>query len=253
MKPLAPTSVWLCVVALLVGTVAVAADEPCKFSPLGTADVAAVRDGRTLILKDGRELRLAAIEVNEESRAALEDALARRSIRIEKLGDDNDRYGRVVAFAFAGDTRRSLQHVLLEQGQARVAARVGDKMCAESLLTVERDARRAGRGLWANPNFAPLAAENLPRLQAERGRFVLVQGKVLSVRESGATIYMNFGRRWTQALTVTVLRREAKRFAAAGVEPKQLEGRRVRIRGWLEQRNGPTIEATAPEQIEFAE
>jgi hypothetical protein len=75
----------------------------------------------------------------------------------------------------------------------------------------------------------------------------------MSVRESGATIYMNFGRRWTQALTVTLLRREAKRFAAAGVEPKQLEGRRVRIRGWLEQRTGPTIEATAPEQIEFAE
>lgn len=253
MKPVAPTSARLCVVALLISTAAAAAEEPCKLSPLGTADVAAVRDGRTLILKDGRELRLAAIEVNEESRAALEDALARRSIRIEKLGDENDRYGRVVAFAFAGDTRQSLQHVLLAQGQARVAARVGDKTCAESLLTAEREARRESRGLWANPNFAPLAAENLPRLQAERGRFVLVQGKVLSVRESGATIYMNFGRRWTQALTVTLLRREAKRFAAAGVEPKQLEGRRVRIRGWLEQRNGPTIEATAPEQIEFAE
>jgi hypothetical protein len=120
-------------------------------------------------------------------------------------------------------------------------------------LTAERTARRNGRGLWANPNFAPLAAENLPRLQAERGRFVLVQGKVLSVREGGATIYVNFGRRWTQALTVTILRRDARRFAAAGWEPKQLEGRHIRVRGWLEQRSGPTIEATAPEQIELAE
>jgi len=31
---------------------------------------------------------------------------------------------------------------------------------------------------------------------------------VLSVRESGGTIYMNFGRRWSQALTVTILKRE---------------------------------------------
>lgn len=253
-EPMKLARTLVCIAALLVPATASAAEEPCKLSPAGTAEVAAVRDGRTLMLKDGRELRLMAIEVTGQSRTALEIALAGRSLRLEKLGEEHDRYGRVVAFAFAGDTRQSLQHVLLEQGQARVAARVGDKTCAESLLIAERDARRAGRGLWADPNFAPLAAENLPRLQAERGRFVLVQGKVLSVRESGATIYMNFGRRWTQALTVTMLRREAKRFAAAaGVEPKQLEGRRVRVRGWLEQRSGPTIEATAPEQIEFAE
>jgi endonuclease YncB( thermonuclease family) len=239
--------------ALLVPVTARAAETSCTLSPLGTAEVAAVRDGRTLMLTDGRELRLAAIEVNADSRAALESAIAGRPIRLEKLGEEQDRYGRTVAFAFAGDTRRSLQHVLLEQGQARVAARVGDKACAESLLAAEGEARRARRGLWADPNFAPLAAENLRRLQAERGRFVLVQGKVLSVRESGATIYMNFGRRWTQALTVTMLRREAKRFAAAGIEPRQLEGRHVRVRGWLEQRTGPTIEATAPEQIEIAE
>lgn len=252
MKPAVPARAVLCVAALLVPAAAGAA-EPCKLSPIGTAEVATVRDGRTLMLKDGRELRLAAIEVNDESRAALETAIAGRLLRLEKLGEEHDRYGRTVAFVFAGDTRRSLQHVLLEQGQARVAARVGDKACADSLLAAEHDARRAGRGLWADPNFAPLAAENLLRLQAERGRFVLVQGKVLSVRESGATIYMNFGRRWTQALTITMLRRETRRFAAAGVEPKQFEGRRVRVRGWLEQRNGPTIEATAPEQIEFAE
>jgi hypothetical protein len=30
---------------------------------------------------------------------------------------------------------------------------------------------------------------------------------VLSVRESGATIYVNFGRRWTEDFTVTILKR----------------------------------------------
>ena len=69
---------------------------------------------------------------------------------------------------------------LLEQGQARVSARIGDKACAETLLTAERKARSAGRGLWADPNFAPLRAENLPRLQAETGHFALVEGKLLT-------------------------------------------------------------------------
>src|SRR3990172_5703236 len=98
------------------------------------------------------------------------------------------------AFPSAGAPRQSLQAGLLERGQARVSARIGDKACADGLLTIERAARAARRGLWADPNFAPLQAENLLRLQAERGHFALVEGKVLSVRESGATIYVNFGR-----------------------------------------------------------
>jgi endonuclease YncB( thermonuclease family) len=229
------------------------AQAPCKLAAIGEAKVAAVRDGRTLRLADGRELRLAAIEVGGSSRAALQSLVAGRPLRLERLGADHDRYGRLVAFAFAGDAQQSLQQALLEQGHARVSARVGDKACAEALLTTERAARAARRGLWADPNFAPLNAENLTRLRAERGHFVLVEGKVLSVHESGATIYLNFGRHWTKDFTVTILRRRQRAFASAGIELKRLEGRRIRVRGWIEQRRGPIIEVTAPEQIEFAD
>ena len=103
----------------------------------------------------------------------------------------------------------------------------------------------------SDPNFAPLQAENLTQLQAERGRFALVEGKVLSVRKSGATIYVNFWRRWTRDFTVIILKRQQRTFAAAGIEPKQLEGHRVWIRGWIEQRSEPVVMAEAPEQIEL--
>ncbi len=73
------------------------------------------------------------------------------------------------------------------------------------------------------------------------------------MRESGATIYVNFGRRWTRDFTVTILRRLGKAFTTAGVEPKKLEGRRIRVRGWIEQRGGPIITAETPEQIEVLE
>jgi hypothetical protein len=98
-----------------------------------------------------------------------------------------------------------------------------------------------------------MGAESGADLVAERGRFTVVEGKVLSVRESGATIYMNFGRRWSQALTVTILKRNERNFAVAGLELKKLENRRVRVRGWVEERSGPRIEAARPEQIEIAE
>jgi endonuclease YncB( thermonuclease family) len=82
-----------------------------------------------------------------------------------------DRYGRRVAFAFAGNTRQSLEQALLAAGAAQVAARVGDRACAETLLAAEREARAGHRGLWADPNFAPLAADNFARLAAEIGHF----------------------------------------------------------------------------------
>jgi len=234
-----------------------AAQVPCKLTALGSAKATNARDGRTLLLDDGRELRLAAIEAGDDSRNALQALAAGRAIRLEKLGGkkgpEQDRYGHLVAFAFIEDGERSLRQALLERGFARISARIGDgdKACAESLLNSERAARAAQRGLWADPNFAPLQAENLGRLTAQRGHFALIEGKVLSVRESGATIYINFGRRWMRDFTVTILKRLQRTFA--GVEPKQLEGSRIRVRGWIEQRGGPIIAAEAPEQIELVD
>jgi endonuclease YncB( thermonuclease family) len=241
------------ITTLLSLTTTSLADEPCRGQAMGTVNVAAVRDGRTLVLDDGRELRLAAIEAGADSRGALQALIAGRPLRLERLGAESDRYGRLVAYAYAGEAEQSLQAALLEQGQARVSGRIGDKACAETLLTAERNARSAGRGLWADPNFAPLRAENLPRLQAKTGHFALIEGKVLSVRESGATIYVNFGRRWTRDFTVIILKRQQRTFTAAGLEPKRLEGRRIRVRGFLEQRGGPIVVAEAPEQIELVD
>ena len=88
---------------------------------------------------------------------------------------------------------------------------------------------------------------------AQRGRFALVEGKVVSVGESGPIIYVNFGRHWATDFTVTILKRNARSFLAAGIEPRKLADRRVRVRGWIEERGGPQIEASRPEQIEFIE
>ncbi|HXQ82989.1 MAG TPA: hypothetical protein VN769_02870 [Xanthobacteraceae bacterium] len=75
---------------------------------------------------------------------------------------------------------------------------------------------------------------------------------------------MNFGRRWSEGFTVTILKRNARNFTAAGLDLKGLAGRRVRVRGWIEERGGtagspggstggsPWIEAVHPEQIEIA-
>jgi endonuclease YncB( thermonuclease family) len=228
-------------------------DNACQLTPLGTVKVTAVRDGRTLALADGRELRLAAIEVPDRAGAVLQRLADGRRLRLAAFGRQPDRYGRLVAFAFVDGQDASVQEILLAKGEAMVSARAGGKACTERLLATEREARAGRRGLWADPNFAPLPAEDSVRLRAEAGHFVLVEGKILSVRTSGTTTYLNFGQHWTRGFSVIILRRDRPGFAAAGLDPEQLEGRRVRVRGWIEQRRGPVMKAAAPVQIELIE
>lgn len=224
------------------------AEQPCKGTPAGSGVVSSVRDGRTLTLADGREIRLAGIEGPDDGETLRALAVG-QSLRLDRVGDD--RYGRLVAFAYPGEAQETLQTALLAAGQARVSARPGGKSCADALLAAERPARAARRGVWADPNFVPLSSENLTMLAARKGQFALVEGQVLSVRESGATIYVNFGRRWTRDFALTIPKREARAFGAAGIEPKTLERRRIRVRGIIEQRTGPIIDVTGPEQIEL--
>jgi endonuclease YncB( thermonuclease family) len=228
----------------------------CRFEGVSSGKVRTIADGRSFVLDDGREIRLAGIEVplppapgeageraeaGRRAKAALENLIAGREVELRQTGAA-DRYGRIMAQANvrqedSGPFRSAANH-MLAAGFARVSAQVGnhagDRACADEMLAQERAARESKLGLWREPYYAILEAGSFAELSAERGHFTVVEGKVLSVRESGGTIYMNFGRRWSQALTVTILKRNERMFAAAGLEPRALEAGR-------------------PEQIEIAE
>jgi len=225
----------------------------CTFESAGSGTVRAVLDGRTFVLADGREILLAAVEVAGAGHVAVEKMLGGREVVLKRLGPDTDRHGRLPAHVFVAGDERSAQQALLAAGHARVSARVGDAACAAALLGAERAARSAGLGLWSEASYAPRQAGDPAAVLAERGRFTLVEGTVVSVRESGGTIYVNFGRRWSEDFTATVLRRNERTFTAAGVDLKKLAGRTVRVRGFVEERGGPWIEVTRPEQIEIAD
>jgi len=254
------------------------ASSACKTEVFATGRVGSVVDARSFVLDDGREVRLAGLEVpltpapgESDARAEAAAAAARTArdalaaiVLGEKItlsgtggpiGAKVDRYGRMLAFGHVerDGTRTSVAQEMVARGFARVAANVGDRACAAELLGKERSARERKLGLWGAAYYAVIGAENGADLVAENGLFTVAEGKVWSVRESAGTIYLNFGRRWSEALTVTVLKRNERIFNAGGLDLKKLEKRRVRVRGWVEERNGPRIEATRPEQIEIAE
>ncbi len=243
----------LAALATLVANSAASA-APCAFALQGEGRVAAIVDARSLRLADGREVKLAGIEpVSLEAAkrtATLSAIVAGRDIVLHGDDDGPDRYGRQTAFIFVAGEENSVQATLLARGEAFAAADVSDRDCASALLAAEDSGRAAKKGIWAGP-AATKNAESTGDILAGNGRFMLVEGRVLSVRQAGATTYLNFGRNWTRDFAVTISRRVLPSLEAAGMTPKSLENRRIRVRGFIETRTGPRIELLRAGQIEL--
>ncbi|MDH5799092.1 MAG: hypothetical protein OEZ19_11040, partial [Paracoccaceae bacterium] len=79
------------------------------------------------------------------------------------------------------------------------------------------------------------------------------EGRVLDAADVRGTIYLNFGADWRSDFTVKITSRSRKLFEAEGFDFPAMENRTIRVRGWLDEMNGPMIEATHPEQIELLE
>lgn len=225
----------------------------CAFDPQGEGRVAAVIDARSFRLEDGREVVLAGIEPagSETSKniSALSAIVAGREVTLSGPDDTPDRYGRQPAFGFVSPSQPPVQAQLLAQGAALVSGSVTDKDCAALLAAAEAAGRDAKQGIWADP-AAIKNTESPGDILAGIGRFTVVEGKVLSVRQAGATTYLNFGRNWTRDFAVTISRRMLPAFETAGIVLKSLENKRIRVRGWVESRTGPRIEALHVGQIE---
>jgi endonuclease YncB( thermonuclease family) len=233
---------------LVAGRAAFAA--PCQFEAQGEGRVAAIIDARSVRLDDGREIRLTGIEPTATTKQALVSLLAGRDVTLRGTDDTPDRYGRQGAMVFLSEGDSSAQATLLAQGDAIVSAEITEKDCAAALMSSEAEARRQKKGSWADPS-AIKNAESPDDILAEIGRFVVVEGKVLSVRQAGATTYLNFGRSWTRGFAVTISKRMLPAFESAGVALKSLENRRVRVRGWVEGNTGPRIDVLRVGQVEL--
>ncbi|WP_407177469.1 thermonuclease family protein [Bradyrhizobium sp. STM 3562] len=225
----------------------------CAPPPQGEGRVAEIVDGRSFRLTDGREIRLAGIEPAGITKAervnALSALVAGRNVSLRGDDDAPDRYGRQTAFVFLAASEVPVQAQLVSQGRALVLPDIENRDCAAALMAAEAEARAAKRGTWS-ANDVIKNAESPDDILAGVGHFTVVEGKVLSVRQSGATTYLNFGRHWTQDFAATIPRHVLPAFAAAGIALKSLENRRIRIRGWVEARPGPRIEVVRVGQIE---
>ncbi len=241
-------------VALIICTCAQPALAACEFALQGDGRVSSVLDAKTFRLEDGREVRLAGIELaagsTDSGKAMLTALIESRDVSLHGADDTPDRYGRQPAFVALKGSVTPVQFEMLSRGEALASPTVSDPACSRALLAAEAVARAARRGIWTG-SAALKNAESTDDILARLGRFTVVEGTVSSARLAGATFYVNFGRRWTRDFAVTISRRMIASVEAAGIDLKSLKGKRVRVRGWIEKRGGPRIEITHAGQLEL--
>jgi len=222
----------------------------------GTVTIAATIDGETLRLADGRELRLAGIGVPrstphfaQEAQQTLADLADRREAQIYYEERRNDRYGRTVAHvAVASDLW--LEAELVRRGLARVETTRDTAAAAVVLLAIEREARAAGRGLWARPEYRVRDAGGLGRW---RDSFQIVAGRVAASHRSPGRLWLEFASAQGRGLELEIPAEANRLFRAAGMDLSGLVGADVRVRGWLRWQDGPIIAVDHPAQIELVE
>ncbi len=234
---------------------------PPSLTDGGIATVTVIVDGDTIILDDDRQVRLVGIQapklplgrpdfqpwpLADDAKQALSDLILGRRVRLAYGGREEDRYGRRLAHLYDLDGRW-LQGILLEQGLARVYSFADNRALIPEMLRAEARARAGRRGIWQNPFYTVLdqraAAQHI-------GEYALVEGLVMSNAVVRGRGYINFGADYRTDFTISIAPRDLKNFPARQATLDVFQGHRVRVRGWLEWRNGPMINVTHPEQIE---
>ncbi|NQV85135.1 MAG: thermonuclease family protein [Rhodospirillales bacterium] len=253
---------------LLIAVPAAAKGLPDGLKPGAEATIARVVDGDTVVLEtpvDGaRQVRLVGLQAPKlplgrknfpvwplatESKRALEELTLGRRVRLFFGGVQKDRHGRLLAHLHTADGVW-VQGEMLGRGMARVYSFPDNRAAVADMLAFERAAREAGRGIWGHPFYGVRDAMDTKAVSRLAGTFQVVRGRVAKAARIKSRVYLNFGQNWRDDFTITIETSARRMFDKAGTDPLSLQGKIVRVRGWLKKYNGPMIELSHPEQIE---
>ncbi len=247
--------------------------------------VVAVLDAQTLLLDDGSEVRLtgalppfrpAPDATPTEARVspssptapwpplvqahqALVKLAQAQTVQLGATGGKPNRYGQILAQVYIIPQNSKdqpprapiwLQGYLIANGLARAHPSSALGPCLGKLIQLEGRARTAQAGLWNTAAFQIRDAGAPETLIGDIGSFQIIEGRVLRTGGGRNKFYLNFGKNWRRDFTVGINRKLVRQFARDGLNLRRLRGRTIRVRGWLEGRGGPYIQATSAAQIE---
>ncbi|MBS3951956.1 MAG: thermonuclease family protein [Methylomicrobium sp.] len=213
--------------------------RPVEISPgIAFYHVTKVFDGDTILLVDGRKVRLLGINTpeiahrNQEAEAGgiaaknwLTAQLLNKRIRLVMDVESHDAYDRVLAHVFTDD-HRHINAELVEQGFAAVVIHPPNLEFLDTLLAAQEKAEKSRLGIWRLPEYEVKAADALNR--ANYRGWQRLQGQIESIRWSKKYVYVNL----TPQVDLRIERKQLGLFSdLAG-----LRGKTIEARGWINRR-----------------
>jgi hypothetical protein len=247
-----------------------AADDACA-TPAETELVRLAgldRHGEPL-LADGRTIRLGGLapRQNDTERERFATQLARwhgQSFLLAPLGGA-DRWGRLPGRLLAADDapdalagQPDLSAALLAEGAALRLPEPGLAACNEIWRKAEPRPVASGQPGGPQRKHAAVAlpvvdGHDAAAMRAQAGRIVVVEGRVAGVGERAQRTYLNFERRRGAGGSIVLSRALWRELQRAGWTAQALTGKRVRVRGVIEGRDGLLIEAEARSALELVD
>jgi endonuclease YncB( thermonuclease family) len=224
---------------------------------IGGAQLLRVEKNGSVVLTDGRATRLEGIRLPagatdrapqqfaDQALAALVAMTRLGPLTLTSMPPKEDRYDRVRGQLF-GPKGEWIQLALLARGLARVSIAPDRTECADVLFAAEAKARAANIGIWSS---AAYSIRTPASIAPDRGTFQIVEGRVLSARLKGGRAYLDFD----GGFTVVIEPDDLRNFRTTGVDPRSYAGQTIRVRGIVQDQNGPMIEAANPQGIEVVQ
>ena len=230
-------------------------------------------DEKTILLNNGKIIRLVGIDIptsppypdNDTSLKSLmflKEALPEGTevmiyqTRMAKKGRVN-RMGHDLGHIITKKTKNSppiwVQGELISNGLARVYTSSSNPELAKEMLELEDTARKNKKGIWQQKDGEDNGLGVLTPDTANNGlgKFSIIEGNVAKVASVKNNLYLNFGENWKTDFTIMISPAMRKKFAHNGVDLMGLPGKKIRVRGFVREYNGPLIELEDPTHLEI--
>ena len=182
----------------------------------------------------------------DEARAMLGDAINQRDWGLLQTGQTT-RWGHKIVRSQGGE----LERILIRRGAVRVLPTTQAHDMIAALLEAEQHARSSQAGLWGHSFYRVRDANIMDDCRDTIGAWQALAGRVMSVGQSRQRTYLNFGEDYRNDVTVTVPGALSRAWLRDGFDLSKLDQHLIRVRGYIEWINGPSIEVRHPQEIEL--
>jgi len=197
--------------------------------------VKSVDENGVIICEEGKKLAIASVILKKGATDYIKDNWSGREVILQYGKNKLDRNGNDLV-QIKDDKDNWLQGELIERSLVHVYPSMDNDVFAQQMLSMDRA-----------DVLSPFDLEG--NIGKYKGKFAVVEATVLQVKRVRNNIFINFGEDWRTDFTVLIKKSNENNFT--GIDVMSIAGKKIRVRGWVEEYNGPLIKAYGRYNLEI--